>query len=192
MSAPLLTHQRVLSKTAPSKRPGASHWRDDFRPAISLAGVSHDKWRRSASEHQPEQREHPVPMLRRRVGHHRVHYPKRPGQRDAQTAEQLWQQLLGVLGERNVSRWLPHHLAQQLTDLLGLLELVELAHSFLDALGDRKVLRHNHVTPVPLGRIAPRYGNFIDLLIDELPEATDVVLVDLDARHRAEEPFEHR
>src|SRR6478736_1672074 len=192
MSAPLLIHQRLLSKTAPSKRPGASRWRDDFRPAISLAGVSHDRSEPSASEHQPEQREHPVPVLSRRVGHRRVHYPKRPGQRDAQPAEQLWQQLLGVLGERNVPRWLPHHLAQQLTDLLGLLELVELAHSFLNALGDRKVLRRNHVTPVPLGRVAPGYGNVIDLLVDELPETTYVVLVDLDACDRAEEPFEHR
>src|SRR6476646_8372495 len=93
-------------------------------------------------------------MLSRRVGHRRVHDAKRPGQRDAQPAEQLWQQLLGVVGERNVPRWLPHHLAQQLADLLGLLELVELAHSLLNALGDRKVLRHNHVTPVPLGRVA--------------------------------------
>src|SRR6185312_6219756 len=131
-------------------------------------------------------------MLSRRVGHRRVHYPKRTGQRDAQPAEQLWQQLLGVLGERNVPRWLPHHLAQQPADLLGLVELVELAHSFLDALGDRKVLRHNHVTAVPLGRVAPGYGNIIDLLVDELPEATYVVLVDLDTCDRAEEPFEHR
>src|SRR5246127_946446 len=131
-------------------------------------------------------------MLSRRVGDRRVHYAKRPGQRDAQPAEQLWQQLLGGLGERNVPRWLPHHLAQQLADLLGLLKLVEFAHSFLDALGDWKVLRHNHVTPVPLGRIASGYGNFIDLLVDELPEATYVVLVDLDACDRAEEPFEHR
>src|SRR6202007_1438560 len=142
--------------------------------------VSHDRWGPSASEHQPEQRERPVPMLSRRVGDRWVRYAKRTGQRDAQPAEQLWQQLLGVLGERNVPRWLPHHLAEQLADLLGLLELVELAHSFLDALGDRKVLRHNHVTPVPLGRIASGYGNFIDLLVDELPKATYVVLVDLD------------
>src|ERR1700682_435771 len=192
MSAPLLIHQRLLSKTAPSMRAGASHCRDDFRPTISLAGASHDKWRRSASEHQPEQREHPVPVLSRRVGHRRVHYPKRTGQRDAQPAEQLWQQLLGGLGERNVPRWVPHHLAQQLAGILGLLELVELAHSFLNALGDRKVLRHDHVTTVPLGRIASGYGNVIDLLVDELPEATYVVLVDLDACDRAEEPFEHR
>src|ERR1700754_3011063 len=191
MSAPLLIHQRLSSKTAPSKRPAASHWRDDLRPAISLAGVSHDRWGPSASEHQPEQREHPVPMLSRRIGHRRVHYPKRPGQRDAQPAEQLWQQLLGVLGERNVPRWLPHHLAQQLTDLLGLLELVELTHSFLHALGDRKVLRRNHVTPVPLGRVAPGDGNVVYLLVDELPEATYVVLVDLDTRDRTEKPFEH-
>src|SRR5246127_5138051 len=68
-------------------------------------------------------------MLSRRVGHRWVHYAKRTGQRDAQPAEQLWQQLLGGLSERNVPRWLPHHLAQQLADLLGLLELVELAHS---------------------------------------------------------------
>src|ERR1700742_4160730 len=85
--------------------------------------------RASDSEHQPEQREHPVPVLSRRVGHRRVYYAKRPGQRDAQPAEQLWQQLLGVLGERDVPGWSSHHLAQQLTDLLGLLELVELAHS---------------------------------------------------------------
>src|SRR6185503_5007113 len=95
-------------------------------------------------------------------------------------------------GERNVPGWLPHHLAQQLTDLLGLLELVELAHSLLHALGDRKVLRRNHVTPVPLGRVAPGDGNIIDLLVDELPETTHVVLVDVDACDRAEEPFEHR
>src|SRR6185503_10965731 len=131
-------------------------------------------------------------MLSRRVGHRWVHYPKRTGQRDAQPAEQLWQQLLGVLGERNVPRWLSHHLAQQLADLLGLLELVELAHSFLNPLGDRKVLRHDHVTPVPLGRIAPGDGNIIDLLVDELPETTYVVPVDLDACDRTEEPFEHR
>src|SRR6476619_5074031 len=131
-------------------------------------------------------------MLSRRVGHRRVHDAKRPGQRDAQPAEQLWQQLLGVLGERNVPRWLPHHLAQQLTDLLGLLELVEFTHSLLDALGDRKVLRHNHVTPVPLGRVAPRDSNVIDLLVDELPEPTYIVLVDLDTGDRAEEALEHR
>src|SRR3984893_10692342 len=131
-------------------------------------------------------------MLSRRVGHRWVHYAKRTGQRDAHPAEQLWQQLLGVLGERNVPRWLSHHLAQELADLLGFLELVELAHSFLNSLGDRKVLRHDYVTPVPLGRVAPRDGNVIDLLVDKLPEATYVVVVDLDACDRAEEPFEHR
>src|ERR1700722_267097 len=130
MSAPLLIYQRLLSKTAPSMRPGASHCRDDFRPAISLAGVSHDKWGPSASEHQPEQRERPVPMLSRRVGHRWVHYAKRTGQRDAQPAEQLWQQLLGVLGERNVPRWLPHHLGEELADLLGLLALGDPPPSF--------------------------------------------------------------
>src|ERR1700752_5110131 len=140
MSAPLLIHQRLSSKTAPSKRPGASRWRGDFRPAMSLAGVSHDRWGPSASEHQPEQRERPVPVLSRRVGHRRVHYPKRPAQRDAPPAEQLAQQLLGGLGERNPPRWLPHPRPQQLPDLRGLLELGELAHSFLHALGDRKVL----------------------------------------------------
>src|ERR1700692_5025922 len=118
MSAPLLTHQRLLSKTAPAMRAGASHCRDDFRLAISLAGVSHDKWGPSASEHQPEQRERPVPVLSRRVGHRWVHYAKRTGQRDAQPAEQLWQQLLGGLGERNVPRGLPHQLAEQLAGLL--------------------------------------------------------------------------
>src|SRR4029079_4857573 len=114
------------------------------------------------------------------------------GEREPHPAEQLWQQLLGVLGERNVPRWLSHHLAQQLADLLGLLELVELAHSFLNALGARNALRHDHVTPVPLGRVAPGYGNIIDLLVDELPETTHVVLVDLDACDRAEKPFENR
>src|ERR1700737_1923578 len=128
-------------------------------------------------------------MLSRRVGDRRGHYPQRPGQREAQPAEQLWQQPLGILGERNVPRWLPHHLAEQLADLLGLLELVELAHSFLNALGDREVLRHDHITAVPLGRVAPGDSNVIDLLVDELPEATYVVLVDVDACDRAEEPL---
>src|ERR1700761_2105370 len=131
-------------------------------------------------------------MLSRRVGHLRVHHAERTGQRDTQPAEQLWQQLLGVLSERNVARWSPHPLPQQLTDLLCLLQLVEFPHSLLDALGDRKVLRHNHVTPVPLGRVAPRDSNVVDLLVDELPEATDVVLVDLDACDRTKEPFERR
>src|SRR5882757_6019519 len=130
-------------------------------------------------------------MLSRRVGHRWVHYAKRTGQRDAQPAEQLWQQLLGVLGEGNVPRWLSHNLAQQFADPPGFLELVELSHSFLNALGDRKVLRHDYVTPVPLGRVAPGDSNAIDLLVDELPEATYVVLVDIDTCDRAEEPFEH-
>src|ERR1700761_5316076 len=131
-------------------------------------------------------------MLSRRVGHLRVHHAERTGQRDTQPAEQLWQQPLGVLSERNVARWLSHHLPQQFTDLLGLLQLVEFAHSLLDALGNRKVLRHNHITPVPFGRVAPRDSNVVDLLVDELPEATDVVLVDLDACDRTKEPFERR
>src|SRR6478752_3417733 len=97
-------------------------------------------------------------MLSRRVGHRRVHDAKRPGQRDAQPAEQLWQQLLGVLGERNVPRWLPHHLAQQLADLLGLLELVELAHSLLHALGDRK---NRSNTGIPDGWVT-RYLRSVD------------------------------
>src|ERR1700737_2137193 len=43
-----------------------------------------------------------------------------------------------------------------------------------------------------LGRVAPGDSNVIDLLVDQLPEATYVVLVDVDACDRAEEPFEHR
>ena len=44
-----------LAKRAPLRLSSRTfHGRDDFRPAISLAGVSHDKWQPSASEHQPE------------------------------------------------------------------------------------------------------------------------------------------
>src|ERR1700733_6879765 len=131
-------------------------------------------------------------MISRRVGPLRLPPAERTGQRDTQPAEQLWQQPLGVLSERNVARWLSHHLPQQFTYLLGLLQLVEFAHSLLDALGDRKVLRHNHVTPVPLGRVAPRDSNVVDLLVDERPEATDVVLVDRDACDPTKKPFERR
>jgi hypothetical protein len=121
-----------------------------------------------------------------------VDQPKRAGQRDAQAAEQLRQHLLGILGEGDVGRWPSHLLAQQLADLVGLLELVELAHPFLKALGDRQVLRRDHIPLVPFGRVASGDGDGVDLLVDKLAETPHVVLVDFDARDRAEEAFEHR
>ena len=142
---------RLWSKTVTSKAASGLALSGRFARHFHSRGQS----RRSESEHQPEQREHPVPVLSRRVGHRRVHYAKRRSQRDAQPAEQLSQQLLGVLGERDVpgGRRTTWRSSSRISSPPRACRIRAFAPG--TPCGDRKVLRHNHVTPVPLAELRP-------------------------------------
>jgi len=113
------------------------------------------------------------------------------GQRMSQPAEQLWPQLLGVLGERNVPRWCRHHWRSSSRISSASSSLSNSRHSFLNALVIRKVCALDHVTHRSTWPSCARLWH-VRSARRRTPERRTVVLSILMLATRAEENVRNR
>src|SRR6266568_1239086 len=97
---------------------------------------------------------------------------------------------LGRLAERRLHRALRGQVLQDGLELDLLVDLTEGMDALLEPFGDRQVLGLDDVAPVRPGGGLPHDEQVVELLVDEVAVALEVVLVDVQAGGGAEETLE--
>ena len=121
----------------------------------------------------------PFPILGRGVLYGRIYELEGVGKGHAQSARDVGKLGLGLGADRQMERWPGGDMIQDRLQLDILVECAEGLDALLQTFGDRQVVGLDDVASIRLGSGLSTKQQIVDLLVDEVAVAPQILLVDV-------------
>ena len=141
-------------------------------------------------QQQVEDLERTLPMAGLRVLEVRIDDLERARERDAQSAADGGKLGLGFLARDQIERGSGDKMIQDRPQLDGFVDLLEPVDVLLHPFGDREIDRLDEVATICLRDGLATNEKIVDLTVDEIGVALEILFVDVEPRGRSEEALE--